>query len=74
MYRLAIKKSARKELDSLPDWVFLKVDKSILALKEDPFPYRQKDSKVKISAGSGLGITGLFILSMKTKKQLLFIA
>jgi mRNA interferase RelE/StbE len=43
MYKLAIKKSARKELDSLPDQIFLKVDKSILSLKEDsfPFPYTQ---------------------------------
>jgi len=41
MYRLAIKKSARKELDNLPDQIFLKVDKSILSLKEDPFPYPQ---------------------------------
>ncbi|MEW6001891.1 MAG: type II toxin-antitoxin system RelE/ParE family toxin [Nitrospirota bacterium] len=41
MYRLAIKKSARKELDNLPDQIFLKVDKSILALKESPFPYPQ---------------------------------
>lgn len=41
MYKLAIKKSARKELDNLPDQIFLKVDKSILSLKENPFPYPQ---------------------------------
>ena len=39
MYRLAIKKSARKELDDLPDQIFLKVDESILSLRENPFPY-----------------------------------
>jgi mRNA interferase RelE/StbE len=41
MYKLAIKKSARKELDKLPDQIFLKVDKAILSLKENPFPYPQ---------------------------------
>lgn len=41
MYKLSIKKSARKEMDSLPDEVFLKVDRAILSLKEDPFPYPQ---------------------------------
>jgi mRNA interferase RelE/StbE len=39
MYRLAIKKSARKELDDLPDQIFLRVDESILSLRENPFPY-----------------------------------
>ena len=41
MYRLIIKKSARKELDSLPEEAFLKIDKSLLSLKENPFPYPQ---------------------------------
>ncbi|MBI3592422.1 MAG: type II toxin-antitoxin system RelE/ParE family toxin [Nitrospirae bacterium] len=41
MYKLAIKKSARKELDSLPEEIFLKIDRSILLLKENPFPYPQ---------------------------------
>jgi len=41
MYKLAIKKSARKELNNLPDKIFLKIDKSILSLKENPFPYPQ---------------------------------
>ena len=36
MYKLAIKKSARKELDNLPDQIFLKVDKSILSLTDNP--------------------------------------
>jgi mRNA-degrading endonuclease RelE of RelBE toxin-antitoxin system len=39
MHRLAIKQSARKELDSLPEQIFLKIDKAILALKENPFPF-----------------------------------
>ncbi len=41
MYRLVIKKSARKELDSLPKEVFLKIDKAILSLKENPSPHPQ---------------------------------
>lgn len=41
MYRLIIKKSARKELDNLPEHLFMKIDKSILSLKENPFPYPQ---------------------------------
>ena len=41
MYKLAIKKSARKELDNLTDQIFLKVDKSMLSLKDNPFPYPQ---------------------------------
>ena len=41
MYRIAVKKSAKKEIDELPDQQFLKVDKAILALKEDPYPYPQ---------------------------------
>jgi mRNA-degrading endonuclease RelE of RelBE toxin-antitoxin system len=41
MYRLVIKKTARKELDNLPDQKFLKIDKTILSLKENPFPHPQ---------------------------------
>lgn len=41
MYRLAIKKSAKKELDKLPDRIFLNIDKAILSLNENPFPYPQ---------------------------------
>jgi len=41
MYRLAIKKSARKELDRLPDQIFPKIDNAILSLSENPFPYPQ---------------------------------
>jgi mRNA interferase RelE/StbE len=41
MYSLEIKKPARKELDSLPEHIFLKIDKAILSLKKDPYPYPQ---------------------------------
>jgi mRNA interferase RelE/StbE len=41
MYKLEIKKSARKELDNLPDQIFLKIDKAIGSLKENPFPHPQ---------------------------------
>ena len=41
MYELAIKKSARKELDDLPDQEFLKIDKAIFSLRDNPVPYPQ---------------------------------
>jgi mRNA interferase RelE/StbE len=41
VYKLAIKKSARKELDSLPGPVFLAVDKGIFSLIANPIPYPQ---------------------------------
>ncbi|MFI5294439.1 MAG: type II toxin-antitoxin system RelE/ParE family toxin [Thermodesulfovibrionales bacterium] len=41
MYKLAIKKSARKELDDLPDQDFLKIDKAIFSLRDNPYPYPQ---------------------------------
>jgi mRNA interferase RelE/StbE len=41
VYKLAIKKSARKELDSLPGPIFLAVDKGILSLITNPIPYPQ---------------------------------
>lgn len=41
MYSLEIKKPARKELDNLPDHIFLKIDRAILSLKKDPYPYPQ---------------------------------
>lgn len=39
MYKILVKKSARKELDSIPHQQFLRIDKAILSLKETPFPY-----------------------------------
>jgi mRNA interferase RelE/StbE len=41
MYSLQIKKSAKKELDNLPDDTFLKIDNAILSLRKDPRPYPQ---------------------------------
>ena len=41
MYKLIIKKSARKELDIIPNPLFLKIDKAILTLIENPYPYPQ---------------------------------
>lgn len=41
MYKLEIKKTVRKELDDLPDTIYLKIDEAILSLKENPFPYPQ---------------------------------
>ncbi len=41
MYNLIIKKSARKELDNIPNPFFLKIDEAILALKNNPCPYPQ---------------------------------
>ena len=41
MYRLEIKKSARKELDSLPNQIFQKIDKAILSLQNNPYPHPQ---------------------------------
>jgi len=41
MHRLVIKRTARKELDNLPDQIFLKIDKAILSLKENPYPHPQ---------------------------------
>lgn len=43
MYDLHIKKSARKELDSLPEHIFLKIDRAVLSLKEDPSPHPQSE-------------------------------
>ena len=41
VYKLIIQKSARKELDKIPDPFFVKTDKAILALKENPYPFPQ---------------------------------
>lgn len=41
MYSLTFKTSARKELDSIADPEFLRIDKAILALKNQPRPYPQ---------------------------------
>jgi len=41
MYKLAIKSSAKKELDAISNDQFLKIDAAILALKTNPHPYPQ---------------------------------
>jgi mRNA interferase RelE/StbE len=41
VYKLKIKRSARKELDGIPDSDFLKIDKSTLSLKEKQCPHPQ---------------------------------
>lgn len=41
MYKLIIQKSARKELDKISDLFFLKIDKAILSLRENPYPFPQ---------------------------------
>jgi mRNA interferase RelE/StbE len=41
MYKLFVGKSARKELDDLPDKEFHKIDEAILALEEEPRPVPQ---------------------------------
>jgi mRNA interferase RelE/StbE len=56
MYKLEIKKSARKELDNLPDDIFFKIDKAILSLKNNPRPYPQSkelkgENKRRLRAG-----------------------
>ena len=56
MYRLVIKKSAKKELDNIADHQFLKIDKAILGLRENPFPYPQSiklkgEAKRRLRAG-----------------------
>jgi mRNA interferase RelE/StbE len=56
MYSLEIKKPARKELDSMPDHIFLKIDKAILSLKKNPYPYPQSkelkgETKRRLRAG-----------------------
>ena len=56
MFRLDIKKSARKEMDILSDNIFLKIDKAILSLKHDPFPHPQSkelkgDNKRRLRIG-----------------------
>ena len=41
MYKLAIKKSAGKELNSLPDHIFLNIDNCSHSLITNPIPYPQ---------------------------------
>jgi mRNA interferase RelE/StbE len=45
VHKLTYKKSVKKELDSLPDSEFLKIDEAILSLKQEPFPYPQSKKR-----------------------------
>ena len=56
MYKLAIKKSAKKEFNGLPDSIFLAIDKGILSLITNPMPYPQSkalkgDNKRRLRVG-----------------------
>ncbi|MCC6325023.1 MAG: type II toxin-antitoxin system RelE/ParE family toxin [Candidatus Brocadia sp.] len=56
MYKLIIKKSARKELDNISNPFFLKIDEAILSLKNNPHPYPQSkklkgDDKYRLRVG-----------------------
>ena len=41
MYKLIIQKSARKELDNIPDPFYLRIDEAILSLRKNPYPFPQ---------------------------------
>jgi mRNA interferase RelE/StbE len=38
MYKVRIKKSANKDLDALDDNTYLRIDRNIQSLRNDPFP------------------------------------
>jgi len=38
MYEIKIKKSAKKDLDDLDDKIYVRIDRAIQGLKNDPFP------------------------------------
>ena len=75
MYRLAIKKSARKELDNLPDNVFLKIDIALLSLKKKIrfHTHSPENLKAMKNAGFVLGIIELFIQLTKARRSSLSI-
>lgn len=56
VYKFVLKKSAKKELDSLSDAVFQKIDNAILSLKDNPrpFPHSKKlegENKFRLRVG-----------------------
>lgn len=56
MYKLILKRSARKELDEIPGPDFVRLDEAILSLKEVPNPYPQSkklkgEGKYRLRAG-----------------------
>ena len=38
MYEIRIKKSAEKYLDALDDMIYIRIDRNIQILRNDPFP------------------------------------
>ncbi|MCD6145305.1 MAG: type II toxin-antitoxin system RelE/ParE family toxin [Methanosarcinales archaeon] len=38
MYEIRIKKSAEKDLDALDDMIYIRIDRNIQILRNDPFP------------------------------------
>ncbi len=56
MYKLILKRSARKELDNLPDSDFLKIDKALFSLQNNPRPFPQAkklkgENKLRLRVG-----------------------
>jgi len=76
-YSLQIKRSAQKELDALPDTLFVRIDRKILALTGNPRPSGGKKLKgyrdqwrifLKISSASGW-VTGAWCTSSTTRQS-----
>ena len=42
MYEIKIKRSAQKDLDALDDKMYIRIDKVIQSLRNDPFPHDVK--------------------------------
>jgi mRNA interferase RelE/StbE len=42
MYEIKIKKSAKKDLDALDDKTYIRIDRNIQSLRNDPFPRGMK--------------------------------
>jgi len=57
-YTLEIKPSAQKDLDALDDAVFLRIDRKILALADDPRPAGARNSKATRICGGYARATG----------------
>jgi len=70
VYKLTIKKSARKELDALPDRDFAKIDQAILSLQDQSFPHPQS-KKLKGNLGYRLRAGDYRIVYSVDEKQLL---
>ncbi|RZN44122.1 MAG: type II toxin-antitoxin system RelE/ParE family toxin [Methanophagales archaeon ANME-1-THS] len=47
MYEIKIKKSAKKDLDALDDKTYVRIDRTIQSLRNDPFPRGMKKLKGK---------------------------